>query len=354
MVWISFFLGLTINLYAKELPKFLTKHSIETLRYITSDGRYAYLQKRPGVLGLVSSFRSTDFISDSSKSDFIVKDSRFKQRLIIEIVPNAHTEYNLFKNHKIQVVDWGRSNPKLIGEGRSPKLHLMDEWISFYNAYERVITLQNILTQKKFEIKLSPKQSPFYTPEVEMITADTIVYTEINEKGYSALVQHNLITKKNNVLYRSNQTGTRIELCQEKGYLGIGEFPYDDIARSSKIMQIKLTGSTNLAGFTTIYSSTDPDLGNITCHSDSIYFIKTMTHIKKLNYKQTEAVKLDLKTEKIQTLTDLSTVTQIISMDGRVMVPSRGEFYVLEGTSNLSDDKLKAPTNFNEELPLEI
>ena len=91
MVWISLLL-LSFNLLAKELPKFLTKHSTDSIRFITLDGRYAYVQKRQGVLGLVSSFRSVDFISEHSQSEFIIKDSRFKQRLAIEIIPNEQKD----------------------------------------------------------------------------------------------------------------------------------------------------------------------------------------------------------------------------------------------------------------------
>jgi hypothetical protein len=251
-------------------------------------------------------------------------------------------------------VEWGKAQTKEIGFGKNAKLHLSDEWVSYYDSSERTIFLQNVLTQKKFQIKLSPRLSPFYIPDVEMVSQDTVIYTDINEKGFVALISFNLITQKSLILYKANQTGTRIELCQQKDYLAFGEFPYDDLSRSSKIMQIKLSASTNLAGFTTLYSSTDSDLGHIVCLENHIYFIKTLTHLKKINYKQTEAVKLDLKTTQIQTISDLGTVNQIFAMDGRVLIPYRGEFFVVEGGANLTDDRLKAPVTKEEELPLEL
>ena len=353
MVWISLVL-FSFSLFAKELPRFLTKHSTESIRFITLDGRFAYLQKRQGVLGMISGFRSVDFISDQSQSDFLVKDSRFKRRLAIEIIPNQQNEFNLTKSHQILVVDWGKTQTREIGTGRDSRLHLGDEWISFYDPTGKVISIQNILTKKLFQIKLSPKISPFFFPEVEMISEDTILYTDVNDKGYIALIQYNLVTQKSNVLYKSNQNGTRIELCQDKGYVAIGEFPYDDIARTSKILQITLSGSTNLAGYTTIYSSTDSDLGNMICQEKSIYFIKTLIHLKNINSKQTEAVRLDLKTTQIQTVTDLGSVSQLLAMDGRILIPYRGDFHVLEGSSNLTDDKLKSPVSNTEELPLDF
>ena len=47
-------------------------------------------------------------------------------------------------------------------------------------------------------------------------------------------------------------------------------------------------------------------------------------------------------------------VTQLVEMDGRVLVPFRGEFFVLEGKNNLGDDTLKSAPSPQEELPLEI
>lgn len=354
MVWISLIL-FCITTFAAELPRFLTKHSTESIRYISLDGRYAYLQKRQGVLGMVTSFRSVDFISENSQSDFTVKDSRFKQRLLIEIIPNDQKEFNLIKNHKIAVVEWGKTQVKEIGEGKNSKLHLNDEWVSYYDQLNRVITIQNVLTQKEFQIKLSSKISPYYLPEVEMISSDTVIYTDVNDKGIVALIQYNLVTQKSVVIYKSSQNGTRIELCQARGYVAIGEFPYDDIIRTSKILQIKLSGSTNLSGYSTIYSSTDSDLGNMICLEKSIYFIKTMTHLKKMNLKQTEAVKLDLATTQIQTVSELENVTQLLTMDGRILIPFRGDFHVLEGKANLAEDSLKSPSqNIEEELPLDL
>lgn len=355
MVWISLLLlSLISSASAKELPKFLTKHPLDSIRFISLDGRYAYLQKRQGVLGMVTNFKSDDFLSDHSQSDFLVKDSRFKRRLIIEVIPDAQREFNVIKNHKLLVVDWGKTQTKEIGLGIGSRLHMDDEWVSFYNAVEKTITVHNVLTEKKYLIKLSPKVSPYFLPAVEMVSADTVTYTDVNEKGYAALIQYNLITQKSSVLYKSSQTGTRMELCQNQGYLAVGEFPYDDIARSSKIMQIPVTGATNLAGYQTVYSSTDADLGNMVCAERAVYFIKTMSNNKKINAKSTDAVKVDLKSTQVQTMSEIGSVTQLLSMDGRILIPYRGEFFVLEGTSNLSDDKLKAPVSNTEELPLEI
>lgn len=352
MVLISLFL-FVFNLEAKELPRFLTKHSPETLRYISQDGRYAYVQKKSGVLGFVSNFKSIDFLTDSNSSEFLVKGSPYKGRLAIESIPNSHDELSLLKNHKIFVIDYGNVKTREIGKGRGTKLHLRDEWISFYDIIEKVIHIQNLITLKKFEIKLSPKANPFFIPEIEMVNERSVVYTDTNDAGLSALVTFDLQTKKSAINYKSSQSGTRLELCQTDEYLGIGEFPYEGVMRGSKISYIKRSDYMNLAGTTTLYNSVEQDIGNIVCLPSSIYFVKTMNHDRQLNFRITEAVRLDLKTQNIEAKTEMKHVQQIVEMDGRVLVPLRGEFFVLEGRANLGEDVLKpAPTK--EELQIDI
>lgn len=352
MGWISL-LWFVLTLQAAELPRFLTKHSPDTLRYISMDGRYAYVQKKAGVLGLVSSFRSTDFLTDSNSNYFAVKGSRFKNRIAIESVPNAYDEMSLIKNHKIFVVDYGNTTTREIGAGRGVKLHLRDEWITFFDMYEKKIMIVNLVTQKKFEIKLSKKENPFFVPEVEMVSSRAVVYSDINEQGYSAMVTFDLETLKSNIVYKSSQTATRLELCQHEGYLGVGEFPYDGVDRGSKISYIPLNDVTNLAGMVNIYTSIEQDIGNMVCLPQWIYFVKTMNQDKQLNHKVTEVVKLELKTQNIEAKTQMKAVSQIIEMDGRVLIPFRGEFFVLEGQPNLGEDTLKsAPTK--EELQIDI
>ena len=352
MVWISL-IFMVFGLKAAELPRFLTKHAPETLRYISMDGRYAYVQKKPGVLGFVSSFRSVDFISDTNRSDFLVKASRFKKRLAIEVIPNAHDEFNLLKRNRIFVVDYGNSVAREVGQGKAARLHLGDEWISYYDAYEKVIYLQNLVTQKKYDIRLSKKQNPFFVPEVEMLTANTVTYTDINEAGFAVFISFNLQAKSSTVIYRSPQTATRMELCQQDNYLAIGEFPYDGVNRGSKILHIKTNNAINLSGYTTVYNSVEQDIGNIVCLSESIFFVKTLNFDSQLNFKVTEAVKLDLRSQQVEAKSDLKHVNQLIEMDGRVLIPLRGEFLVVEGKNNLGEETLRSVPS-REELQIDL
>lgn len=337
----------------KGPEKLLTKHAIDAIRYIDGDGRVAYIRKRPGVLGIVSSFRSEEFVTDSPRSDFLVVASSFKRKVIVEVIKNQHTAFNVMRSNKLVVFSWGETKGKEIGFGMATQLHIGDEWMTFYQPDKRSIIIKNIITEKDFTVKLSPKANPFFIPDVSMISADLIVYTDINDQGISSVISYQLRTGKTEVLHKSSQTGTRMELCQQSNYLAIGEFPFEGVNRGSRILQLPVVSSFNLGGFTTIYESTEQDIGNIICLDDSIYFIKTMNQSPELGMKTTDAVQLQLKNSQLTQKTNLGTVSQLINMDGRVLLPHRGAFYVLEGEYNLSSETLKNPSA-KEELKLDL
>lgn len=356
MVWINFFL-FTLSAFAAPKAqgpeKLLTKHAVDAIRYIDGDGRVAYVRKRPGVLGIVSSFRSEEFVSDTPQSDFLVTASPVKRRVIVEIIKNQHSVFNIMRSNKLMAFNWGEIKGKEVGNGLAARLHMADEWLSFYQPEKKSMMVKNLVTEKEYEIKLAPKANAFFIPEITMIDSSLIVYTDINDQGLSAVISYNLFTKKSDVLYKANQNGTRMEICQQDSYIALGEFPYDGVNRGSKIMTLPILTTFNLGGFTTLYDSKEQDIGNMICIDDGIYFIKTMNRNPELGIKTTDAVKVNLKTGALTQKSNLGTVNQLINMDGRVLLPHRGTFYVLEGEYNLSSETLKSPGP-KEELPLDL
>ena len=338
---------------AQGPEKLLTKHAVDAIRYIDGDGRVAYVRKRPGVLGIVSSFRSEEFVTDSPQSDFLVTATSLKRKVIVEIIKGQHTAFNIMKSNKLMVFNWGETKGKEVGSGMSSRLHMADEWLSFYQPEKQSFLIKNLVTEKEYEIKLSAKANAYFIPDITMIASDLVVYTDINDQGFAAVISYNLLTKKSQVLHKASQVGTRAELCQADNYLAVGEFPYEGVNRGSKILHIPVLSTFNLGGFTTVYESSEQDLGNMVCMNDGIYFIKTVNQNSLLGIKTTDAVKLNIKTSQLTQKSNLGTVSQLINMDGRVLLPHRGSFYVLEGEYNLSSETLKGP-NRKEELPLDL
>jgi len=348
MVLISLILFANLG-WSQNLEKFLTKYTANNLRYISNNGKTVYVQKKPGVLSVINGYNSNDFLVEKEKSDFLVFTSHFKNRVAIESIPNVHTEFNPLKDHIIYASNFGSSSVKLIGSGREARLHLNDEWISYYNSYEKKLILKNIITDKEFQFSLSNKMNPFFVPENSLITSSHFLYTDINENGIAVLVSQNLSSNIKTILYQSIQPGTRLELCSNKDYLAFGEFPYDGLDRSSKIMMIKITSETNLAGYETIYNSTSHDLGNIACTKDSIYFIKATKENEKLKIKSTDIFKINITNQNVEQISNIGNINQIIEMDEKILVPFRGDFLIAHGQNNLVKDELKKSTPENSE-----
>lgn len=347
MVWISLLLmSLTCLAQKPASPQgpqqLLTKHALDAIRYIDGEGRVAYVRKRPGVLGIVSSFRSDEFVSDSPQSDFLVHATPLKRKVIVEIIQDQHTVFNVMRTNKLMLFNWGETKGKAIGTGMAPRLHLGDEWVSYFQPLKKSIVMKNSITEKEYEIRLSPKANGFFVPEVEMVASDLIVYTDINEQGLAAVLSYNLLSKKSEVLYKASQTGTRMELCQGGRYLAIGEFPYEGVNRGSKILQLPVLATFNLGGYSTLYESSAQDIGNMVCHGNEINFIKTFNQSPEFGTKSTDVARLNVKTSRLIQRSNFGTVTQVLNMDGRILIPHRGSFYVLEGEYNLSAETLKS------------
>lgn len=345
MAWISF-LFITTALWAAPKStgpeRLLTKFSLDAIRYIDGDGRVAYIKKRPGVLGIVSSFRSEEFVSDTPGSDFAVTATSLRRKVIVEIIRNQHTSYDVLRSNTLRVFNWGDTKGKEVGSGIAPRLHLGDEWLTYFRPDKKAIVVTNLVTDKTYEILLSPKPNGYFVPEVSMPASDLVVYTDQNDTGVAGAITYNLISKKSTVLYKATQNATRLELCQTEKSLVIGEFPYEGVSRSSRILKLPIAAAVGAGGWATVYDSSLGDLGNMVCKDESVYFIKTMGQNPVLGIKTTEAVELNLKNSALTQKTNLETVNHLLNMDGRILAPHRGNFYVLEGEYNLSSETLKS------------
>lgn len=326
--------------FAQKLPRLLTKHAPDTLRYISADGNTSYVKKNNGVLSLVVGYRNSDFISEETYSDFLVTDSASNVRIAIEVIPGHHRSLNINKLHKILVTRKGMDKPTEIGQGRYPQLHMGDEWISFYRPDSGQITLKNIITSKEFKITLSKKSNPFFFPSYVMSSSSHLVYSDINDSGFAQLNLFDLTASKSQTLLKADQPGTYFELCQNEQYFAVGEFPYPGIQRGSRILTYTKSGG-KPAGYTTLYSSNDADLGNMVCAKDSVYFIKSTGFDSQLITHKTEAAKINLATKKLEVKSNLGGVSKLLQMDGRVLLPYRENLFVLEGSSDIGEDTLQ-------------
>lgn len=323
-----------------DLPKLVTKQAMDNIRFISYDGKYTYFVKKSGPLALTTNFKTTEFFENPTGTNYLITSSESRKRIGVEVISGQHTNLDINKLHDLYTLTWGGALPLKVGMGRDMRFHLDDEMVSFYNPKTKIITVQNLkLTDRKYEIQLSIKHNAFFFPHIEMTNPETVIYTDVNDKGQSALIAYNLISKKLTVVYKAAMTGTRIELCKSQDQYYLGEFSYDDADRGSLISTI----SPESFSFTTLYKSPDNDLGNMVCRSDKIFFIKTLAEDKTYNIKDTDVAELNTKSTEVRLLTNIEKATQLIDMDGRVLLPFRDTVFVVQGTNDLSNtDQIKA------------
>jgi hypothetical protein len=347
IVWPAILVALIPTGYARIiLPKFAAKQSLENIRFITQDGRFTYSQKRSGALSMSTSFKTVDVLMNPPGTNYAVGSSEARKKLTIEIEANWHQDLDLNKVNDIMVGPLGGTQFTKIGRGRIPKLHLEDEWLTWYDPKEKLIHVQMLRTPERHHvIRLGKKNNSYFFPDVVMINPETVLYTDVNDKGISALLAWNMVDKKMTVVRKSEVAGTRLELCRRENMMVLGEFSYDDANKGTTIMVQAWRDTPRLGGFTTVYRVSDNDLGQMICaRGNRLWFVKTMSEDRKLNTRRTEATLMELPSGKITVKSDLEHVANLVDMDGRILIPMREDVYVLEGYPGSSNDTLHSPT----------
>lgn len=327
----------SMNLHAVD--KLLTKQSINNIRYISSDGKFTYYQKHSGVLSASTNYAAFDLLKYPTHTQYSIVSSKSRKNLAIEVNDTFHKTFNMRKNNKIIVSKIGSKEHKFIGEGVSPLLHLDDSWITYFDPLKKNIHAQNIFNPtQKIQIKIKNPINPYFIPTVYIPMQGWILYTDINEDGVTALLGYEISTNSVTPIYKSQQSGTKIEVCKTKKSIFFGIFPYANTKRGSLIFQFPIEMLGDTTSYKQIYSSAQDDIGNLVCVDDSVYFIKVFEVISGINYLETDVVLL--KDKKIIRQTHLKRVTQLINMDGRILAPYRGDYYVIHGQNYEKKDSL--------------
>ena len=327
---------------SKTLPVLKTKQSLNNIRFISSDGKITYFQRRSGDLQLSKNYLNFDVIKSEKFTEYFISSSEHKEKMIIEVDKTFHEEMSHFKQNDIYVMDYGGSKPEMAAKGSFPKLQMKDRFFSYFDTKKR--TLNYVKTsdlKKSFTIKLNNKLNPYYIPQTDMVTNYDIVYTDINKSGQNAILMYSALDKKNKLIYKTTLSGGKVDYCILDKKLYVGEFSFGDIENSSKIVEIPLFNNEGFKNYKVIYQSQQSDIGNMNCSDGVIYFIKTLSYNKKLNLKHTEIAAYDIESAGTKILSNLKYVTQIIQIDDMIVTPFRGEYYLIKGDPKLTQDGIE-------------
>lgn len=342
MAYISLLtLLLSISTWA-TLPKMLTKIPLDTIRFISSDGKVTLYQKNSGELARATNFNSEDILKLADYTHYIVNTIKGSSYLGIEADPTFFSNDDALKNHELYLLKRSETKAVKVAEGKDLKLHLGGVFFSYYQPRSKKIYLQATSSKTPADtISIANRINPYFTPQLAMIDANTVLYTDLNSEGLSGLLYYDRSTKMVKTLFKSAERGTRIEFCQFKDQIIIGEFTYPSVKLPSKIYQMNGNGNIMTNKITSLYSSENSDPGHLTCSENKVYFIKDIAANGPTNNRITEVVSLDVKTQGISLISNLKKAFQIIDMDGRILIPYGNEYYVIEGQNDAKSDSLE-------------
>ena len=215
------------------------------------------------------------------------------------------------------------------------QLHLDDNWASYFDPSTDTLHFQNLESQNlEFKVKVRNFRDPYFTPDVIMTNEKTVLYTDINNKGVPAILKYDRNEKNVTVLLKSAMATQRLDFCQNASNIFIMEFGVKESNRGTVITQI-IKENLNIDNANVIYQSRYNDLGSLICkNQNELYFVKNT--YEKTGRRTSEAARLNLKNKSVEILSDLKFVSHIMRFDESLLIPLKGEYYVLKGKSNLS------------------
>lgn len=338
----------TLSLAKSTLPILMTKQAIDNIRYLSDDGKTTYFQNESGEIWHSKNFKNKRLLKLKKRTQYLVYVSNTKKRVVIEADQNFHSSLNFNKLNEIYVGEFDGPEVFKLGNGTKPKLHDNDKWLSFFNPNSKELRFINLENPKEtVELILTNKLNPYFRP-VSTVVGDYIVYSDINKKGYSALLSYHIKTKQFQPILKTKAAGMKVELCRLGDFLILGEFSLYDLNRGTNISIINTKQDPKLTAPQVIYSSSLSDLGHMKCHpgENKVFFIKSLQEDLSINYKTTEVVSLDIGTGAVKLRSDLDKVTQLVKMDNRLLIPMRGDYYIVSGQKGLENSDFLSTKDF--------
>lgn len=334
-------LSLAGHAQMKSPPVLKAKQALDNIRFISKDGKYTYYQRRSGDLQVFTNYDNKVVIEGQKLTQYSLSASETQKKIVILKDDSFHDQLSHLKSHEIYTIDFGGASAKLHGKGQGPKLHQNDRFISYLLPTERKIYIVRTTDGKKTSVPLLSASNDFFLPDREMPTPNDLIYTDVNDKGEEAVLIRSLIESGAQTIYKATRPGNKIEICLAENSLIIGEFPRGASKGGTRILEVPLYMNKDYKKSKTLYQTQQADIGNMACLDEEIYFIKTLSLHPELNLKESEVARLSLKDQKVDVLTDLGKVTQIVVMDGMVLAPLRGKYFIIKGPKNLTDDSIK-------------
>lgn len=312
------------------LPELLTKQSINNIRFISSEGKFTYYQKRSGSLIYSSNYKVHEMIKGPIGTEYTVTATENRKKIVISKNETFHTYYSLRAKESIYLANFGEIEIKEIGTGSNAKLHLDDSWVSFYDFYSKTIIFESTTNSAtRFSIKLNNKLNPYFSPQVIMSDENNIYYTDLGDSGAVGVLRYQRNSNQSELIHKLTDPMIRFEMCLKNKELILLEVGINSSNTGTTIRSLPLPAE-NFKFTKNIYSSNVHDIGHMVCNfsPENIIFIKNSGNNLQV---KADVFELNLTTQNLKPLSDFFTVSSLINMDGILLVLDKGKYYVLSG-----------------------
>jgi hypothetical protein len=333
-------LTLISSIALAKLPELQTKQELPSLRFLTQDGKISFYKKYTGGLEYSSNYLASTLFKLPKTTDYRVTKNLTSQEYLITVIENQFYDHNLRADYDIFYVNLKSGKPKLIGKGVAPKFHLKGKYFSYYSHQQKKIIVTRKSDNQNFHIVINNKSHPYFIPDIQFLNNEFIVFNDYNDKNTSVVLLFSKLEKTFQKIYSAQSPGSRFEFCIKDQELILASWPYLSVNQSSQIFKIPTTNNEGFKKKVLLYESPLQDIGQLICDEKNIFFIKTIDENKKLNYKTTEVASLNLQSKKVSILSDLQRVSNLFTMDGRILSSYRKKMYVVKGKSQSLDDSI--------------
>lgn len=339
MHFISKFLILSLFSTSFTLAKispFVPKFPMTGLLYVSQDAEKAYYLKNSGDITLIKNSKSFTIFSGVIESSVNATTSIAEKRVAFEIDSNSFTNFNIRKNNPLYITDFGSEKVELVGEGRSPKLHLEDLWLSFYDYQKSTLEFVFLPDKnKKLTIKLNNGSNPYFLPTPIMPNMETILYNDINNQGLMALMSFSSTSNKFDLILKATTPHNRFEYCLIDRKIIIGDFTTEPNG-TNRLLVGNVDEKNFQKNLRVIYQDKDPHIGSLQCSltAQKVYFIKSFSAQSNL-ISQNDVMSFDIIKYDLKKITNNANVTDLFAMGKYLMTTTS------EGLSIVTDEAIQ-------------
>ncbi|MDB9786608.1 hypothetical protein OAB57_00760 [Bacteriovoracaceae bacterium] len=314
-----------------SMKEYLTRQPSSKLRFISNENSLTFFQKQNGVLSVSNYLKLSDIYKGPPHTHYNIFATPYQKFFLVEIDPFFVNGFNIQSNKFIFKMNRTGNNFTPVTLGQSPKLHLEDTWISSYNMQNKTISLHKSDLKTHLFIAIKNSVNPYFIPEVIVYKDRDILYTDINQEGRSALILLNRQSKTLTPLLKTQSPGVKIEICLHDDQLYVGQFSIGDVTWGSSISTLNLEKTKDFKHLKELYRSKKADIGNLVCHlhPSKVFFVQNQTDVTDITLVKSEVVSVDLKSKKIETLSDARYGTRVVATSDKLLLDYNNKLYII-------------------------